>query len=94
MVIKISQKTKTQDQMASQENYQTIRSSVQFSRSVVSNSCEPMDCSMPGLPEFTETHVHLVSNAIQPSDSQLSPSPPAIYFSEHQGPFKWVSSSD
>ena len=51
--------------------------SVQFSRSVVS---DPMDCSMPGLPvhhqlqEFTQTHVHWVGNAIQPSHPQLSPS--------------------
>ena len=48
-------------------------SSVQFSRLVVSNSCDPMDRSMPGLPvhhqlpEFTQTHVHWVGDAIQPS---------------------------
>ena len=45
--------------------------------------CEPMNCSTPGLPvhhqllEFTETHVHRVSDAIQPSHPLLSPSPPA-----------------
>ena len=49
-------------------------SSVQFSSSVVSNSlCDPMDCSTPGfpvhhqLPKFTQTHVHRVRDAIQPS---------------------------
>ena len=57
--------------------------SVQFSRSVMSNSCNPMNCSMPRLPvhhqlpEFTQTHVHRVSDAIQPSHPLSSPSPPA-----------------
>ena len=57
------------------------------------------DCSTPGfpvhhqLPEFTQTHVHWVSDAIQPSHSLLSPSPPAFNLSQHQGLFKWVSSS-
>ena len=55
--------------------------------------------STPGLPvrhqlsEFTETHVHWVSYAIQPSHPLLSPSPPAFNLSQHQGLFKWVSSS-
>ena len=58
-----------------------------------------MDCSMPGLPihqqlpEFTQTHVHRVSDAIQPSHPLSSPSPPALNLSQHQGLFKWVSSS-
>ena len=49
-----------------------------------------MDCSMPGLPihhklrEFTHTHVHQVSDAIQPSHPLLSPSPPAVNLSQHQ----------
>ena len=57
-----------------------------------------MDCSMPGfpvhyqLPEFTQTHVHWVSDAIQPSHPLSSPSPPAFSLSQHQGLFKWVSS--
>ena len=61
--------------------------------------CDPMDCSMPGLPvhhqlpEFTQTHVHWVSDGIQPSHPLLSPSPPALTLSQHQGLFKWVSSS-
>ena len=62
--------------------------------------CDPMDCSMPGLPvhhqllEFTQTHVHWVGDAIQPSHHPLSSlSPPAFSVSQHQGLFKWVSSS-
>ena len=60
--------------------------------------CDPMNCSMPGLPvhhqllEFTQTHVHLVSEAIQPSHSLLSPSPPAPNPSQHQSLFQWVNS--
>ena len=55
--------------------------------------CDPMNCSMPGLPvhhqlpEFTETHVHRVSDAIQPSHPLSSPSP-AFNLSQHQGLFK------
>ena len=61
--------------------------------------CDPMDCSMTGLPvhhqlpEFTQTHVHWVSDAIQPSHLLSSPSPPALNLSQHQGLFKWVSFS-
>ena len=60
--------------------------------------CDPMDCSTPGLPvhhqlpEFTQTHIHRVSDAIQPSHPLLSPSPPAFNLSQHQGLFQWVSS--
>ena len=54
--------------------------------------CDPMDCSMPGLPEFTQTHVHWVGGAIQPSHPLSSPSPPAFNLSQHQGLFQWVSS--
>ena len=59
--------------------------------------CEPMDCSMPGLPvhnqllEFTQTHDHGVGDAIQPSHPLSSPSPPALNLSQHQGLFQWVS---
>ena len=62
--------------------------------------CDPMDCTTPGLPvhrqlpEFTQTHVHWVSDAIQPSHPLSSPSPPAFHLSQYQGLFKWVSSSD
>ena len=61
--------------------------------------CSPMDCSTPGLPvhhqlpEFTQTHVRWVGDAIQPSHPPLSHSPPAFNLSQHQGLFKWVSSS-
>ena len=61
--------------------------------------CDPMDCSSPGLPvhhqlpEFTQIHVHWVSDAIQPSHPLLSPSLPTFNLSQHQGLFKWVSSS-
>ena len=76
-------------------------SSVQFSRSVVSDSlwfC-PMNLSMPGfpvhhqLPEFTQTHVHQVGDAIQPFYPLSSPFPPVFNLSQHPGLFKWVSSS-
>ena len=45
------------------------------------------------LPESTQTHVHWVGDAIQPSHPLSSPSPPALNLSQHQGLFKWVSSS-
>ena len=60
--------------------------------------CDPMDCSKPGLPvhqqlqEFTQIHVHWVSDAIQPSHPLSSPSPPAFSLSQHQGLFQWVNS--
>ena len=63
------------------------------------NLCNSMNCSMPGLPvchqlpESTQTHVHWVSDAIQPSHPLSTPSPPAFNLSQHQGLFKWVSSS-
>ena len=56
-------------------------------------------CSTPGLsvhhqlPEFTQTHVHWVDDAIQPSDTLSSPSSATFNFSQHQGLFKWISSS-
>ena len=67
-----------------------------FQYSLVAQSCptlcEPMDCSTPGLPvhhqlpECTQTHLHWVSDAFQPSH------PPAFNLSQHQGLFQWVSS--
>ena len=59
----------------------------------------PMDCSTPGLPvhhqflDFTQTHVPWVGDAIQPFHPLSSPSPPAFNLSQHQGLFKWVTSS-
>ena len=61
--------------------------------------CDHKNCSTPGLPvhhqppEFTETHVHRVSDAIQPSLPLSSPSPPAPNPSQHQSLFQWVNSS-
>ena len=61
--------------------------------------CDPMNCSTPGLPvhhqlpEFTQTHVHWVSDAIQPSHPLSSPFPPARSPSQYQSLFQWVNSS-
>ena len=61
--------------------------------------CDPMNPSTPGLPvhhqlpEFTQTHVHRVGDAIQPSHSLSSPSPLAPNPSQHQSLFQWVNSS-
>ena len=59
--------------------------------------CNPMNHSTPGLPvtnsQFTQTHVHRVSDAIRSSHPLSSPSPPAPNPSQHQGLFQWVSSS-
>ena len=74
---------------------------IQFSS--VTQSCptlgNPMNCSTPGLqvphqlPEFTQTHVHRVGDATQPSHPLSSPSPPAPNPSQHQSLFQWVNSS-
>ena len=61
--------------------------------------CDPMDFTMASFPvhhqllELTQTHVHRVGDAIQPSHPLLSPSPPAFNASQHNGLFKLVSSS-
>ena len=75
--------------------------SVQFS--LVAQSCptlcNPMNHSTPGLPvyhqlpEFTQTHVHRVGDAIQPSHPPSFPFPPATNPSQHQGLFQWINSS-
>ena len=77
-----------------------LGNSVQFIS--VTQSCltlwDPMNHSTPDLPvhhhllEFTQTHVHRVRDAIQPSHPLLSPSPPAHNPSQHQGLFQWVNS--
>ena len=60
--------------------------------------CNSMNHSTPGLPvhhllqESTQTHVHWVSDAIQPSHPLPSPCPPTFNLSQHQGLFQWVSS--
>ena len=62
----------------------SVSHSTQFSHSVVSDSLQPMDCGTPGLPvhhqimEFTQTHVHQVGDAIQPSHPLSSPSPASL----------------
>ena len=61
--------------------------------------CNPMDCSTPGLPvhhqllELTQTHVHQVGDAIQPSHLLPSTFPPAFNLSQHQSLFQWVNES-
>ena len=77
------------------------RHSVQFSSVAQScpTLCDPMNCSTPGfpvhyqLPDFTQIHVHWISDAIQSSHPLSSPSPPVLNLSQHQGLFQWVSSS-
>ena len=60
--------------------------------------CDPMKRSMPDLPvhhqlpELAQVHIHWVSDAIQPSHPQSSPSPPGFNCSQHHGFFKWISS--
>ena len=76
-----------------------VPGSVQFSSVAQScpTLCDPMNRSTPGLPvhhqlpEFTQTHVHQVCDAIQPSHPLLSPSPPAPNPFQHQGLFQWVN---
>ena len=61
--------------------------------------CDPMDCSTPGfplhhqLPEFAQTPVHRVGDALKPSHLLSSPSPPAFNLPQHQRLFQWVSYS-
>ena len=77
-----------------------ILSTFQFSSVTQSciTLCEPMNCSTPGLPvhhqllESTQTRVHWVGNAIQPSHPMPSPSPTALNLSQHNDLFQWVSS--
>ena len=61
--------------------------------------CDPMDCSMAGLPvshhlpEFAQVHVHCISDAVQPSHPLMPSSPSALNLSQHPGLFQWVSCS-
>ena len=79
----------------------TLKIKYQFSSVTQScpTLCDPMNRSTPGLPvhhqlpEFTQTHVHWVSDAIQPPHPLSSPSPPAPNPSQHQSLFQWVNSS-
>ena len=77
----------------------TLEWSVQLVIQLCQTLCDSMDCSTSGFPvhhqllEFTQTHVHRVSDAIQPSHRLSSPSPPDLNIFQHQGLFQWVSSS-
>ena len=76
----------------------TIECSVQFSRSVMSDSLQlhELQHAIPvhhQLPEFFQTHIHRVSDAVQPSHPLSSPSPPAPNPSQHRSLFQWVRSS-
>ena len=68
--------------------------SSQFSCSVVSDSCDSVDCHMPGFPihhqllELALTHVHRIGDAILPSHPLSSPSPPAFNLTQYQGLFQ------
>ena len=80
--------------------FEIVQSSVQFSSVAQSclTLCNPMNHSTPGLPvhhqlpEFTQTYVHWVGDAIQPSPPLSSPSPPVPNPSHHQSLFQWVNS--
>ena len=75
--------------------------SVQFSTvaQLCLTLCDPVNCSTPGfpvhhkLPEFAQTPIHSVGDAIQPSHPLSCPLPPAFDLSQHQGLFQWVGSS-
>ena len=90
-------KTDAEGNLFSISNYQPT---VQFSSVTQScpTLCDPMNRSTPGLPvhyqlpEFTQTHIHRVSDAIQPSHPLESPFPPALNLSQHQSLFQWVNS--
>ena len=81
---------------------ESIGRTVQFSSVTQSCPilCNPMDCSTPclpvhhQLPEFTQTHVHWISDAIQPSHPLPSHFPPAFNLSQLPGLCQWVSSSN
>ena len=99
--IYLFQRWHTEGQQAHEKMFNVTNHSVQFSSIAQScpTLCDPMNCSMPGLPvhhqlpESTQTHVHWVGDAIQTSHPLSSPSPPAPNPSQHQGLFQWVNSS-
>ena len=79
---------------SSRDIYQLVSSVAQLHPTL----CDPVDCCMPGFPvhhqllEPTQTHIHRVGDAIQPSHP-LSSTSLAFSLSQHQGPFQWVGSS-
>ena len=76
----------------------SVSQSVSSVAQLCPTTCDPMNCSMPGLPvhhqllEFTQTHIHRVGDAIQPSHPLSSPSPPAPNPSQHQSLFQVLAS--
>ena len=88
-------------QLSCQHSHSNFFSSVQFSSvaQTCPTLCDPMNRSTSGLPvhhqlpEFTQTHIHRVRDAIQPSHPLSSPSPPAPSPSQHRNLFQWVNSS-
>ena len=88
--------TKAQEYLVLSNILKRIILALQFSSVAQSCAtlCDPMNRSMPGLPvhhqllEFTQTHVHRVGDAIQPSHPLSSPSPPALNPSQHQSLFQ------
>ena len=91
---KITAATKLKDTFSLENSYNKSSSVAQSCPTL----CNPMNHSTPGLPvhhqlpEFTQTHVHWVGDAIQPSHPLSSSSPPAFNLSQHQGLLQWVSS--
>ena len=100
IIIKIS-KVKDKKRIFKQRSDSSHTNSVQFSSVFQSclTFCDPMNCSMVGflvhhqLLELAQTNVHWDSDAIQPSHPLSSLSSPTFNLSQHQGLFKWVSSS-
>ena len=95
-VIEATYEKPTADIIHNNEKAESISYKIQFSSvtQLCPTLCDPMNCSTPGLPvhhqlpEFTQTYVHRVIDAIQPSHPLLSPSPPAPNPSQHQGIFQ------
>ena len=79
--------------------FKCIKHQFSYVAQSVPTICDPMNRSTPGLPghhhllEFTQTHVHRVRDAIQPSHPRSAPSLPAPNLSQHQSLFQWVNSS-
>ena len=102
LLMRVGEESEKADLKPNIQNTKIMTSSpIQFSSVAQScpTLCDPMNCSTPGLPvhhqlpDFTQTHVHRVSDAIQPSHPLSSPSPPALNPSQHQSLFQRVNSS-
>ena len=99
-LLKVQQLTrsKAETQLRSSTFKDQVSQSVSSVVHLCPTLCDPMNCSTPGFPvhhkllEFTQTHVHRVGDAIQPSHPLLSPSLPALNPSQHQGLFQWINS--